>query len=79
MPVMFELESSMNPARNTKSYRYPFSEMEEGDSFIVRDRGKYATVRTAVYQYSRRHGCLFSTKTTDDGLVVTLEAWTREV
>lgn len=47
--------------------RYPFNQMEVGDSFAVPKDADSKAVRTAAYCYGGRHGMKFACRKVDDG------------
>lgn len=55
------------PAR--KPYKYPFNEMDIGDSFLARFALEKA-LRTSASLYGTRHGLKFSVRLMEDGVRV---------
>jgi hypothetical protein len=49
--------------------KYPFADMEVGDSFEVTD-GNFASVRDCARKFGERHGMVFSSRQTAAGLRV---------
>lgn len=62
---MYEIDENIEMP-STK--RYPFSDMEVGDSFAI---GEYYSdmnrVKAAAHQWGKRHGKKFSVRWTDQG------------
>lgn len=57
------------PRSHAEGGKYPFPQMEIGDSFVVpADRGRAATVACA--RQKRKHGKQFATRKTEDGKFV---------
>ena len=52
--------------------RYPFAEMDVGDSFVVPPNIARTTVAIAALRYSRKHGVKFVVRLTPDR---TLRCW----
>jgi hypothetical protein len=52
--------------------RFPFEQMEVGDSFAVPPDVHRTTVSIAALRYGRKHGAKFSTRKTPDG---TIRCW----
>ena len=76
---MFEIQKlppeqllALEGRKKTTDPRYPFAQMEVGDTFIVRNgEAAPSTVRNAIAEYHRRNkGIRFTTKTEADGLRV---------
>ena len=56
------------PAR-AKRHKYPFAEMNVGDSFFVKLDAKGINVlRVLAQRYAKKNYCTFATKQTDGGL-----------
>lgn len=55
---MFEIESNIPMSKKLRKQKYPFAEMEVGDSFFAASEGPNAvrpeTVRAAANMYARR-------------------------
>lgn len=66
------------PTLNAVRRRYPFAQMEVGDSFLVRAdgqkarRARYGTVKKCAYVFTERHGAgrVFTVRQVDDGVRV---------
>ncbi|MXO67764.1 hypothetical protein GRI72_02815 [Altererythrobacter marinus] len=59
----FKIEKGIEmPASHRAMRRYPFADMEVGDSFAVpvNDGEDDMTVRSAAWDYGRRHGMKFT-------------------
>lgn len=54
--------------RDFKMAEYPFHDMEVGDSFQC-DRKSRDRCRQAAFQYGKRHGKQFATRTMPDGFI----------
>lgn len=56
------------PPRATAPDRYPFPEMDVGDSFFVPEEVlKRASVQAASLRAGKRYGCKFSTRAVEGG------------
>ena len=64
--MSYEIEKGveLTPRRS----KYPFSDMEVGDSFLVDESGNHAAARNAATGYGQRHDMKFSSRTTVAGL-----------
>lgn len=62
---MFEIEKNIPMTRSAR-FKYPFPEMEAGDSFGF-PGDKLETVSAAASTYRRRHGRKFSVRKMPDG------------
>ena len=49
--------------------KYPFAEMQVGDSFKMPETMKRTALMVAAMRYSRKHGAKFITKTMADGSI----------
>lgn len=52
--------------------RFPFEQMEVGDSFAVPSGVPRTTISIAALRYGRKHGAKFTTRTLPDG---TIRCW----
>lgn len=50
--------------------KYPFDQMEIGDSFLVIDRKDKNIVRAAAHMYGRKNTITFKTQTVEQGVRV---------
>lgn len=62
-----ESESELPTARNGRA-RYPFAQMEPGQSFVA-PPSENKGVRSAAHSYGKRHGQTFTCRRQDDGAV----------
>lgn len=46
--------------------RFPFANMQVGDSFLVPETAKRSTVSVAARRYGEKHGWRFSVRLTED-------------
>lgn len=67
---MFEIEKGIESPKSVR--KYPFLEMNIGDSFFVpcEDRGKRHAVRAAATYYNIAHGCKFTCRAVEGGIRV---------
>ena len=72
---MYEIEKNVQiPVKHTKGGRkpkYPFGEMEVGDSFIVEGRcwSETSSFRTAAFYFGTRHNIKFSVRKINENSV----------
>lgn len=55
--------------------KYPFAEMNVGDSFVVPAKVNRSAVNVAAMRFGRKHGMKFTVRLTKDG---TLRCWRIE-
>ena len=55
--------------RGVRESKYPFAEMNVGDSFVVTDKTA-RTVRSAVAAFQKKFTAKFAVRTTDEGIGV---------
>lgn len=55
------------PLRVERISKYPFKEMEIGDSFEVNEKIEFSRVRNSLSTYSARSGRKFVTRKTENG------------
>lgn len=67
---MFKIEKNvpMPNGLRTRGSRYPFPQMEVGDSFFA--QGSRGTIASAAHTYGKKHGFRFSSRTEGDGVRV---------
>lgn len=51
-----------------KSYKYPFSSMAVGDSFVVENDDSWKRTRNAAHMFGKRNGMKFKARACLDGL-----------
>lgn len=67
--AQFKIESDV-PApssRNGRSYKYPFAEMNVGDSFLISDGSGVEKIRYAASYYGSRNQKKFAVRKCDSG------------
>ena len=62
----YKIEKNVPIPQGYVSRKYPFKEMEVGDSFVVEEEN-YNRVRQAAYSYSHRHKIKLAVKRGLDG------------
>lgn len=65
---MHKIEKGILPpkGRNTNLAKYPFAEMDVNDSFVVTDIKERQVVRAAAYEFAKRHGKKFITRSVEN-------------
>lgn len=63
----FRVESGITPPTRHTNQRYPFTEMEVGQSFFILDREMVRPVSTAAYNYAKVNNKKFSIRKYGDG------------
>jgi hypothetical protein len=66
---MLSIEKASEQVVLKERNRYPFINMERGDSFLVLDAAKSESARVAAHQFVKRHGLSwkFAVRKTRDG------------
>jgi len=64
---MLYVESSVPLPDDRQRLKYPFDDMDVGDSFLLTDPSMVKNARSAAWMYSRRHGMKFSCRKVEDG------------
>lgn len=67
---MIEIEKNIpTPKKRSKWQKYPFSEMEVGDSFLVGIE-KRNSISTTINHHKKRHGGDFTCRSVEGGIRV---------
>lgn len=64
---MLHVESTVPLPDDRPRLKYPFDDMQVGDSFLITEAGMVKNARSAAWMYSRRHGMKFSCRKVDGG------------
>jgi hypothetical protein len=64
---MLYVESSVPLPDDRQRLKYPFDDMDVGDSFLLTDPSMVKNARSAAWMYSRRHGMKFSCRKVEGG------------
>jgi hypothetical protein len=67
-----EIEKGVEIPEATRGRRckYPFRQMEVGDSFLIEDEEQYKKVRSAASTWGKKNGVVFTTQVSEEGLRV---------
>lgn len=66
--MSFKIEKGVPAPGRHHLNKYPFGEMDAGDSFLVNGGGKEENIINAAYQYGKVHNKKFSCRRTPDGM-----------
>jgi len=64
---VLHVESNVPLPDDHPRLKYPFDDMNVGDSFLLTDHSMVKNARSAAWMYSRRHGMKFSCRKVEDG------------
>ena len=64
---MLEVENGVPLPEVPERVRYPFADMEVGDSFLIRDESLVKNARSAAWMFGQRHGARFSCRRVAEG------------
>lgn len=64
---MLHIESTVPLPDDRPRLKYPFDDMQVGDSFLITDAGMVKNARSAAWMYSKRHRMKFSCRKVDGG------------
>ena len=53
-----------------RKYKYPWYDLQAGDSFVVKPTDNVLAARVAALRYAKRHGMVFITRMSNKGLRV---------
>lgn len=72
MSTVFQIEKTIAPPSTNRGrgWKYPFGEMEVGDSFLADQSQNWSSIRQAANMWGKRHGVRFTTARVDGGIRV---------